>query len=442
METADLLIRDGLIVTVDPENRVFRGSVAVQAGKVLAAGPTAEMDGRYRADHVMEASGDIVMPGLINLHDHLRPLTPGLNIAQGLKLDDFLRVSWKMQANFTEDHFYAGVLLSCVRQLRSGITSVVDHCYPFPRKGLDEAALRAMGDSGIRGFYARGIMTKPYEPVCESRDEALGTIRRLLEDGLIDAERLFAAPVSFRQADPDDYRASRELADELGLRVYTHIAETKQEIETILNEHGVRPIHFLHNLGFSGPDAVVVHCVLLDDSEIERLAETRTNVVHCPSNHMKLAKGVTPVPRLLEAGVNVGLGVDVMDNLWMEMRQEVLLQGLANSKPNIVTNQTALRMATGHGALALGMEDRIGSIEAGKDADLIVVDGDSLNLIPLIDPHHSLVQMCHADNVKTTIVQGRVLVEEGRVLSVDEGEVREKARRASADYISRAGISV
>jgi cytosine/adenosine deaminase-related metal-dependent hydrolase len=143
----------------------------------------------------------------------------------------------------------------------------------------------------------------------------------LVDEGKVPRERLFVAPVSFRQAIPDDYQAARKLADELGVGTYTHIAETTQEVEGIIEEYGERPIHFLHELGFSGPNTVLVHCVLLEDSEIERLAENRTTVVHCPSNHMKLAKGVTRVPDLLKAGVNMTLGVDLMENLWIEMRE-------------------------------------------------------------------------------------------------------------------------
>ncbi|MEE9208392.1 MAG: amidohydrolase family protein [Gemmatimonadota bacterium] len=352
MEAVDVLIRDGIVVTLDDEDRILRGSVAVQDGRIVAVGPTEELDAAVEAGKTLDARERIVLPGLIDMHNHLRDLAPGLPVGQGLKLDDYLRAGWEMQQHLTAEDYYLGATLGAIRLLKAGVTSVVDHCYPFHLPGLEEAVLRAFGDVGIRGYLARGIMTKPFEPICETRGEALERIRRLVDEGKVPAERLFIAPVSFRQAIPDDYREARRLADDLGVGTYTHIAETAQEVEGIIGEYGEHPIHFLHDLGFSGPKTVLVHCVLLEDSEIERLAEDRTTVVHCPSNHMKLAKGITRVPDLLKAGVNMTLGVDVMENLWVEMRNELQLQSIANLNPQAVSPTAPLHMATRNAARA------------------------------------------------------------------------------------------
>ncbi|MFQ5692220.1 MAG: amidohydrolase family protein [Nitrospinota bacterium] len=448
METVDLLVRDGIVVTLDdpdpsgqdrpgPE-RIFRGSVAVRADRIVAVGPTAELDAAYEAAKTLDASERIVLPGLIDLHNHLRNLTAGLPVGQGLKLDDFLRSWWEMQEHLTEGDYYAGAMLGALRLLRAGVTTVVDHCYPFHLPGLEEATLRAFDDLGIRGYLARGIMTKPYAPICETREAALGRIRRLVEEGGVARERLFVAPVSFRQADPDDYRAARRLADDLGLRTYTHIAETRQEVEGIVKAHGRRPIHFLHELGFSGPDTVLVHCVLLDDSEIERLAETRTTVVHCPSNHMKLAKGVTRVPDLLRAGVNMTLGVDVMENLWIEMRNELQLQSLANSDPRAVPEKAPLYMATRNGAKALGMEGELGVLAPGAKADLILVDIGGASARPFLNAVHHLLWRTEAADVRTVLVDGKIVLEEGRIRTLDEAETLDGIEKSARAYIRRA----
>lgn len=438
MEAVDLLIRDGVVVTLDDESRVFRGSVAVRGDRIAAVGKTGDLDAAYRPSRRIDARERIVLPGLIDMHNHLRDLAPGLPVGQGLRLDDYLRAWWRMQEHLTEEDYYCGAMLGALRLLRSGVTAAVDHCYPFHRPGLEEATLRAFSDLGLRGYLARGIMTKPYTPICETRRAALDRIRRLVGEG-VPRERLFVAPVSFRQADPEDYRASRRLADELGLRVYTHIAETRQEVEGILKEHGRRPIHFLHDLGFSGPDAVLVHCVLLDDSEIERLAETRTTVVHCPSNHMKLAKGVTRVPDLLKAGVNVTLGVDLMENLWVEMRGELQLQSLAHGNPAVLPQGAPLRMATRNAAKALGMEGELGALAPGAKADVILVDIGGASARPFLDAEHHLLWRTEASDVRTVLVDGKVVMEERAIRTLDEAETLGRIDAAARAYIRRAG---
>ena len=439
MEAADLLIRDGVLVTLDDEDRIFRGSVAIRGDRIIATGPTDELDAACRASSTLEARERIVLPGLIDMHNHLRDLAPGLSFGQGLKLDAYLRAGWEMNQSLIEEDYYCGAMLGAIRLLKAGVTSVVDHCYPFHLPDLEPTVMRAFNDIGIRGYLARGIMTKPFEPICETRRDALDRIRRLVGEGYVPAERLFVAPVSFRQAIPDDYRESRKLADELGVGTYTHIAETAQEVEGIIEEYGERPIHFLHELGFSGPKTVLVHCVLLEDSEIERLAENRTTVVHCPSNHMKLAKGITRVPDLLRAGVNLTLGVDVMDNLWTEMRNELQLQSIANLNPQAVSQMAPLHMATRNGARALGMEGDLGVLKAGARADISMVDIGGSSAHPFIDAIHHLLWQTEGADVQTVIVDGKVVMEDRVLRTIDEAGMLDRIERSAHNYIKRAG---
>jgi cytosine/adenosine deaminase-related metal-dependent hydrolase len=429
----DLSIRGGTVVTLDPARRVVRADVHVDQGRVLAVGGPPQ-----RARASLDADGMLVIPGLVDLHDHLRDLAPGLRVGEGLKIDAYLRAHWRLQQHLGTDEYRVGAMMGASRLLKSGVTSVVDHIYPFHRPGLLEAAVMGYQASGIRWFVARGIMTRPYRPITERQGDAFHAMLEAL-DTVVPKESLFVAPVSFRQAPPGVFVRARSFADRHGLRLYTHVAESKVEVEQIRRNHGTPPVELLHRLGFAGEDTVLVHCVYLSAGEVGRLQRSRTHVVHCPSNHMKLAKGVTPVPRLLAKGINVGLGIDTMDDMFTEMRQEVLLQGLASSNPAALAPQTALEMATLGGAAALGMSDELGSIEAGKRADLVCVDLAGHQ--PVIDPVWSLVHRAHGHDVAHVVVDGRVVVKHGRLTLLDESALTDEVAAVSAAYLKRAGVA-
>lgn len=413
---------------------MLRGDVYVDGGRIAAIGGPEQ-----KAKRRLDATGMLVMPGLINLHDHLRDLTPGIRLGEGLKLDAMLRRFWELSRAAGPDEYRVGAALGTAKLLKSGVTSVVDHLYPFHRPGLTEASIEGYSATGIRWFMARGIMTRPYRPICESSRRALKAIEGLA-DGLVPKERLFVAPVSFRQAIPSEYVHARRLADRIGLRLYTHVAETPSEIAMIRKEHGARPVELLHRIGFAGSDTTLVHCVYLSADEIRMLARSGASVVHCPSNHMRLAKGVSPVPKLLAAGANVGMGIDGMDDLFAEMRQEVLMQGLHHSNPGVVPPQTSLEMATARGAIALGLGDELGRIEVGRRADLVCVDVSAAHLQPVLDPVWTLVNRVHGHDVAHVVVDGEVVLRNGKLTRVDEDALVEEAKAVALRYMRRAGV--
>src|SRR5215471_6360390 len=434
--TADLLIENGILITVDPERRILRGSVAVTDGRIAAIVSAGGQTPAAR--RTIDASHHVVIPGLVDAHDHLRNLTPGVRLAAGLKLDDYLRVLWKLQQHMTPEDFRLTAVLAGVKLLKGGCTTVIDHAYPYHRPGIDAALLEAYRASGIRWYYARGVMTRPFKPLCESRRDAFARIEALLDEG-VPRERLMVAPVSFRQATPEDYRAARRLADRRGLRLYTHIAETRDEVAQSLDRFGYRPVDHLHHLGWTGPDVTLVHCVLLSAREVDVLARSGTSVVHCPSNHMTLAKGITEVPRLLGRGIPVCLGLDGMDSVLLEIRLEVLMQSVANMNPAVLRPDTALQMATLNGARACGADKEIGSLEVGKRADLVTVSLGRIHTTPTLNPVHALVHMAHAEDVDAVLVDGRVVVEGGRVQGVDEDALTAEVQKAARRYLERAG---
>ena len=430
----DLAVSGGLVLTCDETRSIVDGDVHITDGRIVAIGGPPR-----QATATLDARGMLVVPGMNNLHDHLRDMTPGLSAGDGLKLDDILRFYWQLSETAGSEEYRTMAAYSTARLLLSGVTSVVDHVYPFHREGLDRATIEGFQLTGIRWYLARGIMTMGYEPICESADEAFRLIATLLEDGF-PKDRISVAPVSFRQAEPEVYESARAFANEHGISLYTHVAETEQEVAGIMDQHGCRPIEFLERLGFLGDDTVLVHCVLLSDEEIELLASTGTHVVHCPTNHMKLAKGFTRVPDLLRAGVNIALGVDQMVDLMCEMRQEVLLQSIRASDPSAVTPQTALDMATRNGAAALGRAGELGQLASGALADLVCVDVSGARVQPVIDPVWSLVHRCQGSDVVHVVVDGEVVVRDGCTTKVDGDALTEEAMAVIDHFMRRAGL--
>ena len=430
----DLVVTGGLCVACNETGDVTSGDIYLDGGRIVAVGGPPRP-----ARRSLDASGTIVIPGLINLHDHLRDMTPGLSAGEGLKLDDMLRFYWRLNETAGPVEYETMAAYSTARLLAAGVTTVVDHVYPFHRPGLDAATIAGYQTTGIRWFLARGLMTQGHEPICESIDDAFERIGTLL-DGGVPGDRIMPAPVSFRQAAPEDYLAARRFADAHGLRLYTHVAETAAEVAAVQAEHGSRPIEFLHRLGFTGPDVTLVHCVLLSDTEIELLAGSGTHVVHCPSNHMKLAKGLTRVLDLIDAGVNVGLGVDQMVDIFCEMRQEVLLQSIRNEDPGAISPALALRMATANGAKAVGLGGQLGEISAGARADLVCVAADGLGFGPVLDPVWNLVHRAGGSDVRHVIVDGEPLIEDREFVHLDVEALRRQAMDVIDGYLAKANI--
>ena len=419
----DLRIAGATVITLDADQKIVDADIYIRDGRFAAIGGPA-----LPAHTTLDAHGMVVIPGLHNLHDHLRDLTPGIKIGEGLRIDAFLKTMWKLSEHMGPAEYRIGAALGTARLLKAGVTSVVDHLYPFHRPGLLEAAIEGYQATGIRWFVARGIMTRPYRPICEKESDAFRAIASIV-DQTVPKERLLVAPVSFRQVAPATYAKARRFADRHGLRLYTHVAETRNEVDGITEAHGARPVELLHRLGFAGEDTILVHCVFLSAGEMRRLGRSGTHVVHCPTNHLKLAKGVAPVTRLLAAGVNVALGIDTMDDLFSEMRQVMLVQGLVASNPGAITPLRSLEMACKGGAAALGLGAELGSIEVGKRADLVCVDMRSAHLQPVLDPIWTVVNRAHGHDVSHVIVDGRVVVENGRLTQVDEAALIDEAGR-------------
>jgi cytosine/adenosine deaminase-related metal-dependent hydrolase len=413
--------------------------ILIDRGRITGVEPAGAGRGSAEANRI-DGTGLLAFPGMVDGHDHLRNLTPGLPLGEGLTLDDFLRVMWATQAEMGVTEYRVAALLGMTQRLEAGVTTVCDHCYTFHHPGLDEASIDGYEESGGRWAYARGIMTRPYDPVVETWDEAAAKIR-VLADGRVPPARLFVAPVSIRQASAEDFRKGRALADELGCGLYTHVAETAAERDAWHRECGSGPIAALDNAGFLTDRTVLVHCVDVQADEIELMAARGCHVIHCPTNNMKLAKGFTPVPELLAAGVNVGMGIDMMADMFTEMRAEVGMHAVHRGDPNAITKQAAMRMATRGGAAALGLADVTGAIAPGRAADLVLIDGRSLTQAVMVDPAYALLYATDPGMIRYVLVDGNIVVEDGKSTIVDEQALLEEAEEIAAHYLERIGVA-
>ena len=449
MEEVDVIIEDGIIVTMDDGGRIIHGgAVAVRDGKILDVGKSSDIKSRYKAEKRIDARRKAVLPGFVNMHNHLwAGLIRSLPIGEGMKIDEYLRIMWRIQEKMRREQFYYGALHTCIENILSGVTTIVDHCYPFSRVEDAEATLDAFRDVGIRAGLARGIMTKGYEPICEEHERAFKETERLLREYANNPmTQILVAPVSFRQSTPEDYRRAGELARKYNARAYTHVSETSQEVEAIKKEYGDTPIALLHKLGFLDSNSILVHCIYPTEEEFKLLKETGAHVVHCPSNSMRLAKGVAPVPRMLDGGINVTLATDTpttaKQDMFLEMYNAVNLHSLYNNNPQALKPYQALYMATRAGAKAFGMEDKIGSIEKGKRADIIVVDLSKTQHRPLHDVVRTIVFHASASDVETVMIDGRVVMENREIKTVDVEEVMDRVEETTSEYLEEAGIRV
>ena len=427
--TADLLIEPRWIVPVAPRGVVLTGhAVAVRQGAIDAVLPTEQALARYPTATRVRLDRHVLLPGLVNAHTHaamtlMRGLADDLPLMRWLEDHIWPAEARLMSAGFVHD----GTLAACAELLRGGVTCFSD-MYFYP-----EQAAQAALEAGLRAMIGMIALEFPSPYAADAQD--------YLDKGLHTRDQLRAEPLlTFCFAPHAPYTVSDKtfqsiatLAAELDLPVHTHVHETQDEIRESLARHGVRPLERLARLGLLNPGLIAVHAVHLEAPEIAALARASASIVHCPSSNLKLASGIAPLAKLLAAGVNAGLGTDgaASNNrldLWAEMRLAALLAKGASGDATAVPAWQALEMATLGGAQALGLADRIGSIEPGKRADLTAVDLDALELSPCYDPVSHLVYAAGREHVSHVWVDGVPRVTNGELTQLDPEAIAAKAR--------------
>jgi 5-methylthioadenosine/S-adenosylhomocysteine deaminase len=420
MRPVERVIAAEWVVPVEPDGVVLRDhAVAVDAGVIQAVAPRAELLSDYAPRELVDLPRHVLVPGLVNLHTHAA-MTLMRGLADDLPLMTWLREHiWPAEARHVSAQFvYDGTLLAAAEMLRGGVTCAND-MYFYP-----DSAARACIDAGMRA--AVGIIAVEF-PTQYAAD-AEGYIER----GLAARDALRDEPlVSFCMAPHAPYTVSDRtfervgmLAEELDLPIHVHLHETHDEIEQSCREHGVRPIERLRRLGLLSPRLIAVHAVQMEPSEIDLLAAHACSVAHCPSSNLKLASGLAPVATMLERGVNVGIGTDGaasnnrLDVLG-EARTGALLAKAVAGRAEALPAHAALRAATLAGARALGLEARIGSLQPGKDADLVAISLDRPELTPCYDPVSHLLYCGSREDVRHVWVQGRPVVIDRRLVRID-----------------------
>lgn len=426
MSDNSILIKNALILS---PNTNFKNKQSILIKDNLIAEISSQID-ESNASKIIDATGKIVIPGLINTHTHLS-MTLFRGLADDLSLDSWLNDHiWPMEANLNGDFCYIGALLGAVELIKSGTTTFSDMYFYM------EDVARAIDEAGIRAVLSYGMIDFADE---EKRKNEIKANLELFEacDGMADGRiKVFFGPHSPYTASEELLIKVRELADEYNMGIHIHVSETQKEIEDVSSQKGLRPFEYLDKIGFLGPDVVAAHSVWLSDNEIEIIKKNNVKISHNPCSNMKLASGVAPVSKLIENDICVSIGTDGASSnnnldLIEELKTASLLQKVSTLDPKVLNSDEAIAMGTIKGAEALGLESEIGSIEVGKKADIVLIDTNSANMVPDSSSLSSnIIYSANGSNVDTTICDGKILMENKKLTILDEEEIYAKARKA------------
>lgn len=433
-------ITGGTVITMDPAYRVVQADVWIDDSYIVHIGPWEK-----RADVVIQAQNHYILPGLVQPHVHLcQTLFRGMG--DDLDLLDWLKTRiWPLEAAHDLDSVYASAQLGIAELLRSGTTTILD----METVSHTEGAFHALAESGIRAIVGKCLMDEPHPLLYEPTESALKESLDLADawHGFDRGRIQYGFAPRFALSVTDDlWRLVAEEAKRRHLIVHTHVAESQREVQQILAHKGLLPLDHLHAMGLTRGRLVAAHGVWLTEDELTIVRDYQVGLVHCPSSNLKLASGIAPISTWQEQGISFGIGADGapcnnrLDG-FEEMRLAALLQKpLFGAKA--MPARTTLTQATLGGAQILGLDDRIGSIEVGKQADLIMVSRKGAHHQPVVysDPYSQIVYQAKSDDVTMTMVAGRVLYQDGQWLTLDEERVIDQAEKAIRRVADRANI--
>ncbi len=459
-----LLVEQALaLATFDDERReISDGGLFIRDNRIEQVGKTEDLPST--ADTVMDLKGHVVLPGLINTHHHLYQTLTRV-VAQDADLFTWLKTLYPIWANLTDEGVYVSTLTGLAELGLSGCTTSSDHLYLFPNDCTLDSQIRAAQEIGMRFHAARGAMSLgesqgglPPDSVTEDEETVLKDCQRLIEtyhdNNRHSMLKIVLAPCSPFSVTPDLMKETAAMARTYGVRLHTHLAETLEEEDYCLATFGKRPVAYAESLGWTGEDVWHAHCVQMDQAEVELFGKTGTGVAHCPSSNMRLASGIAPVPALREAGAKVGLGVDGSasndgSHLLAEARQAMLLQRIAPDRygpqqpggrggfagnAQAMSARLALELATRGGAAVLGRDD-IGHLAPGMCADFIAIDLNRMAYTGAWQDPVAATVFCQPGHVDKVVINGKLIVENGRLNSVDIEPIIRRHNEIAMDMI-------
>jgi 5-methylthioadenosine/S-adenosylhomocysteine deaminase len=427
-KSVDLIISGGTIVTMNQERRLIEnGAVAIQKSEIVAVGTSGEIARKFLAKQTINAQNKVVIPGLINTHTHI-PMSLFRGISDDLDLQEWLtKYIFPAEAkNVTEEFVRAGTRLGLAEMIRGGTTTYCDMYY-FEDAIADETA-----KAGVRGVLGETIIDFPV-PDNKTNAEAMAYAEKFINKWKNHSLIVPAlAPHAPYTVSTEHLNQIRKLSDKLNATVVIHVAETQKEVSDIFKQYGSRPVAYLAKIGFLNNRTIAAHVVFADDGEMDLLKKFGVGIAHNPQSNMKLASGVAPIPQMLSKNLPVGLGTDGAAsnndlNMWEEMDTAAKLHKVFSGDPKVVSAMQAFEMATIRAARALHLENLIGSIETGKRADIAIVDFDGLHQTPRFNVYSSLVYSTKASDVRTVIINGRVIMLNRRLLTLDENDIKNTA---------------
>lgn len=437
-----ILIKGGTLIAMDPNNSVVQGDILVREGRIAQLGEVTS-----DADIVIDGSGCAVLPGFVQTHIHLCQ-TIFRGSADDLSLLDWLKKRvWPMEAAHNPASIKASARLGVAELIKGGTTCALT----METVNHTDEVFKVVEQTGFRAIVGKCMMDTGDDVPAELHEVTADSIKeslRLLEawDGRANGRiRYCFAPRFALSCSRELLSEVARLARERQVMVHTHASENLNECAIVERDCGLSNVSYLDSVGLSGSHVVMAHCVHLDAAEFDTLADTRTNVAHCPSSNLKLGSGIAEVTRMLEEGIPVSLGADgaACNNrldMFTEMRTMALLQKSVHG-PEVIPAAQALRIATIAGAKALGMGAEIGSLETGKRADVIVVDMNTLHSTPHpCELVSALVYSAQTSDVRDVLIDGRLVMQEGELLTLDEASVRADAEREARDLLDRAGL--
>ena len=429
-KSIDLIVSGGTIVTMNAARDVIEnGAIAVSKGEIVAVGTSAEITKNYTAKQIINTGGKMIIPGLINTHTHV-PMSLFRGIADDLDLQEWLtKYIFPAEAkNVTEDFVRVGTRLGVAEMIRGGTTTYCDMYY------FEDAVADETFKAGMRGVLGETVIDFPV-PDNKTHEEAMAYTEKFINkwknNPLIVPAIAPHAPYTVSTEHLNNVRA---LSDKTNAPILIHISETKREVDDSLADKNkkLRPVEYLNSINFLNNRVIAAHTVHVNETEIDLLVKFGVGAAHCPQSNMKLASGVAPIPLMLSKDLAVGLGTDgaASNNdlsLWEEMDTAAKLHKLISNDPRVLTAEQAFEMATIRGARALHLDKLIGSIEVGKRADIAIVDADELNQTPFYNIYSSLVYATKADDVRTVIINGKIVMLNRKLLTLDENVIKKNA---------------